>query len=130
MLGGRREYQEARLEPGQTVTVIGYAMLLPELPFEDGAALDAGSPSEAAADTLVVSAEPGGREALNSNQNIARTMIEAGQRTSANFPGHAIQVVPVPDRHDAVRERLHRPALRRDGMRRVRGDVRRGRGLR
>ena len=40
----------------------------------------------------------GGKEALNSNQLIARTMIEAGQRTLANFPQHAIQVVPVPDR--------------------------------
>ena len=26
LLGGRREYREARLEPGQTVTVVGYAM--------------------------------------------------------------------------------------------------------
>src|SRR6185503_19155435 len=40
----------------------------------------------------------GGKEALNSNQIIARTMIEAGQRTLAKFPEHAIQVVPIPDR--------------------------------
>ena len=40
----------------------------------------------------------GGKEALNSNQMIARTMIEAGQNTSAKFPAHAIQVVPTPDR--------------------------------
>ena len=40
----------------------------------------------------------GGKEALNSNQMIARTMIEAGQKALAQFPQHAIQVVPVPDR--------------------------------
>ena len=40
----------------------------------------------------------GGKEALNSNLLIARTMIEAGRRTHAQFPEHAIQVVPVPDR--------------------------------
>ena len=40
----------------------------------------------------------GGKEALHSNQIIARTMIEAGQRALAHFPQHAIQVVPVPDR--------------------------------
>jgi glutamate-5-semialdehyde dehydrogenase len=40
----------------------------------------------------------GGKEALNSNQLIARTMIEAGQKTLASFPEHAIQVVPTPDR--------------------------------
>ncbi|HWY32459.1 MAG TPA: glutamate-5-semialdehyde dehydrogenase [Candidatus Acidoferrum sp.] len=40
----------------------------------------------------------GGKEALNSNQIIARTMIEAGQKALAQFPQHAIQVVPVPDR--------------------------------
>jgi len=40
----------------------------------------------------------GGKEALNSNQIIARTMIEAGQRTLARFPEHAIQVVPTPER--------------------------------
>jgi glutamate-5-semialdehyde dehydrogenase len=40
----------------------------------------------------------GGREALNSNQTIARIMIEAGKQALAKFPGHAIQVVPVTDR--------------------------------
>jgi glutamate-5-semialdehyde dehydrogenase len=55
----------------------------------------------------------GGKEALNSNQIIARTMIEAGkqalvgtarcavrssQRDDPTFPEHAIQVVPVADR--------------------------------
>ncbi|MGA2869274.1 MAG: glutamate-5-semialdehyde dehydrogenase, partial [Verrucomicrobiota bacterium] len=40
----------------------------------------------------------GGKEALNSNQLIARTMIEAGKLALAHFPEHAIQVVPVPDR--------------------------------
>jgi len=40
----------------------------------------------------------GGKEALNSNQLIAKTMIEAGRRTAAGFPAHAIQVVPTPDR--------------------------------
>ena len=40
----------------------------------------------------------GGKEALNSNQIIAQTMIEAGQRSLARFPERAIQVVPTPDR--------------------------------
>jgi len=40
----------------------------------------------------------GGKEALNSNQVIARTMIDAGRQALAHFPQHAIQVVPVPDR--------------------------------
>ncbi len=40
----------------------------------------------------------GGKEALNSNRLIAQTMIEAGKRAHQNFPEHAIQVVPVPDR--------------------------------
>jgi len=40
----------------------------------------------------------GGKEALNSNQLIAQTMIEAGRKTNAQFPEHVIQVVPVPDR--------------------------------
>jgi len=40
----------------------------------------------------------GGKEALNSNQLIARTMIEAGKQALAHFPEHAIQVVPTPDR--------------------------------
>ena len=40
----------------------------------------------------------GGKEAMHSNQLIARTMIEAGKQAQARFPGHAIQVVPVTDR--------------------------------
>src|ERR1039458_4127154 len=40
----------------------------------------------------------GGKEALNSNQIIATTMIEAGKKTLAHFPEHAIQVVPTTDR--------------------------------
>ena len=40
----------------------------------------------------------GGKEALNSNQAIARIMIEAGRGALATFPKHAIQVVPVTDR--------------------------------
>jgi glutamate-5-semialdehyde dehydrogenase len=40
----------------------------------------------------------GGKEAMHSNQFIAQTMIEAGKKAFAQFPEHAIQVVPVPDR--------------------------------
>jgi glutamate-5-semialdehyde dehydrogenase len=40
----------------------------------------------------------GGKEALNSNQIIARTMIDAGKIAHKQFPEHAIQVVPTPDR--------------------------------
>jgi glutamate-5-semialdehyde dehydrogenase len=40
----------------------------------------------------------GGKEALNSNQLIAKTMIEAGKAACQGFPEHAIQVVPTPDR--------------------------------
>jgi glutamate-5-semialdehyde dehydrogenase len=40
----------------------------------------------------------GGKEAMHSNQLIAKTMIEAGKKTLATFPGHGIQVVPVADR--------------------------------
>jgi len=40
----------------------------------------------------------GGKEALHSNQIIARTMIEAGRRTNAGFPEHGIQVVPTAER--------------------------------
>jgi glutamate-5-semialdehyde dehydrogenase len=40
----------------------------------------------------------GGKEALNSNQIIAKTMIEAGKAACKGFPEHAIQVVPTPDR--------------------------------
>jgi len=47
----------------------------------------------------------GGKEALNSNQIIASTMIEAGKRTLTNFPEYAIQVVATTDR-DAIKELL------------------------
>jgi glutamate-5-semialdehyde dehydrogenase len=47
----------------------------------------------------------GGKEALNSNQTIAVTMIEAGKQTLASFPEGAIQVVPTTDR-DAIKELL------------------------
>jgi glutamate-5-semialdehyde dehydrogenase len=47
----------------------------------------------------------GGKEALNSNQTIARTMIEAGKRALPKFPEAAIQVVPTTDR-EAIRELL------------------------
>jgi glutamate-5-semialdehyde dehydrogenase len=40
----------------------------------------------------------GGKEALNSNQTIARIMIEAGTKRLTHFPQHAIQVVPTTDR--------------------------------
>jgi len=40
----------------------------------------------------------GGKEAMHSNQVIARTMIEAGKKVFAQFPEHAIQVVPMADR--------------------------------
>ena len=39
-----------------------------------------------------------GKEALNSNQIIAKTMIDAGKAACKGFPEHAIQVVPTPDR--------------------------------
>ena len=47
----------------------------------------------------------GGKEALNSNQTIARLMVEAGKRTLANFPEHAIQVVGTTER-EAIKELL------------------------
>ena len=47
----------------------------------------------------------GGKEARNSNQIIARVMIEAGRKTLASFPEKAIQVVPTTDR-GAIRELL------------------------
>jgi glutamate-5-semialdehyde dehydrogenase len=40
----------------------------------------------------------GGKEALNSNQIIAKTMIDAGKIAHKDFPEHAIQVVPTSDR--------------------------------
>src|SRR5271156_6268910 len=45
----------------------------------------------------------GGREALHSNQLIARVMIEAGKKALAQFPEHAIQVVATTDR-EAIKE--------------------------
>ena len=47
----------------------------------------------------------GGKEAMHSNQLIAQTMVEAGRRTLAHFPAHAIQVVATTDR-DAIKELL------------------------
>src|SRR5437660_6136027 len=47
----------------------------------------------------------GGKEALHSNQTIARTMIAAGRTTSSAFPEHAIQVVPTAER-EAIKELL------------------------
>ena len=40
----------------------------------------------------------GGKEALHSNQIIARLMTEAGKNACETFPPHAIQVVPTTDR--------------------------------
>jgi glutamate-5-semialdehyde dehydrogenase len=40
----------------------------------------------------------GGKEALNSNQIIARLMVEAGRKALPRFPEHALQVVPTTDR--------------------------------
>ncbi len=47
----------------------------------------------------------GGKEALNSNQIIAQTMVDAALRALPSFPQHAIQVVPTTDR-DAIKELL------------------------
>jgi glutamate-5-semialdehyde dehydrogenase len=47
----------------------------------------------------------GGKEALNSNQIIAETMVAAGQQTLPNFPARAIQVVATTDR-EAIKELL------------------------
>src|SRR5712672_269925 len=47
----------------------------------------------------------GGKEALNSNQTIARLMIAAGKQTISQFPENAIQVVPTTDR-EAIKELL------------------------
>jgi glutamate-5-semialdehyde dehydrogenase len=47
----------------------------------------------------------GGKEALNSNQIIAQTMIEAGRKKLGKFPEHAFQVVSTTDR-DAIKELL------------------------
>jgi glutamate-5-semialdehyde dehydrogenase len=40
----------------------------------------------------------GGKEALHSNQLIARLLVEAGRKVLPGFPVDAIQVVPTPDR--------------------------------
>src|SRR5271156_493423 len=45
----------------------------------------------------------GGKEAMNSNQAIARVLIEAGKQALAQFPEHAIQVVATTDR-EAIKE--------------------------
>ena len=47
----------------------------------------------------------GGKEALNSNQTIARIMIEAGRKAVPSLPEKAIQVVPTTDR-EAIKELL------------------------
>jgi glutamate-5-semialdehyde dehydrogenase len=47
----------------------------------------------------------GGKEALQSNQIIAQTMIEAGRKALSRFPAAAIQVVATTDR-DAIKELL------------------------
>src|SRR4051812_24772192 len=47
----------------------------------------------------------GGKEALHSNEIIARTMSDAGRKALAQFPEHAIQLVTTTDR-DAIRELL------------------------
>lgn len=47
----------------------------------------------------------GGKEALNSNQIIAKLMVEAGYGTSNDFPKNSIQVVPTTDRR-AISELL------------------------
>src|SRR2546423_2121219 len=47
----------------------------------------------------------GGKEALNSNHVIAKTMVEAGRKALGDFPAHAIQVVATTDR-EAIKELL------------------------
>src|SRR5207244_9142115 len=47
----------------------------------------------------------GGKEALNSNQTIARIMVQAARQALPSFPRHTIQVVPTTDR-DAIKELL------------------------
>jgi len=47
----------------------------------------------------------GGKEAIHSNHEIARVMLEAAANALPAFPRHAIQVVPTTDR-DAVKELL------------------------
>src|SRR5436309_2266040 len=47
----------------------------------------------------------GGKEALNSNQTLARIMVTAGRKSLATFPEQAIQVVPTTER-EAIKELL------------------------
>ena len=47
----------------------------------------------------------GGKEAMHSNQAIARIMLAAAKQRLPSFPEHAIQVVPVTDR-EAIKELL------------------------
>src|SRR5438552_5934529 len=47
----------------------------------------------------------GGKEALNSNQTIARIMVEAGRNAMPAFADYAIQVVPTTER-EAIKELL------------------------
>src|SRR3954470_8719764 len=47
----------------------------------------------------------GGKEAMNSNQIIAQTMVEAGRKALGDFPLHAIQVISTTDR-EAIKEIL------------------------
>ena len=47
----------------------------------------------------------GGKEAMSSNQRIAQTMVNAARQALPEFPDHAIQVVPTPDRN-AIKELL------------------------
>lgn len=47
----------------------------------------------------------GGKEALHSNQAIARVMLDAGRKVLPQFPEYAIQLVTTTDR-DAIRELL------------------------
>jgi glutamate-5-semialdehyde dehydrogenase len=47
----------------------------------------------------------GGKEAINSNQTIARIMTTAGRQALSAFPQYAIQLVQTPDR-DAIKELL------------------------
>ncbi len=47
----------------------------------------------------------GGKEALNSNQTIARIMVEAGKHALPRFPDFAVQVVPTTER-EAIKELL------------------------
>src|SRR6185369_5738289 len=50
----------------------------------------------------------GGKEALCSNRVIAEILVEAAQQAVGNFPRHAIQLVPTPDR-EAIGELLGLP---------------------